>query len=568
MSPGYNSIVPMRDHLLSSPKTLLPLNYQFCLYVGPPADGGSDVGWIETGIAVTVSWTCATDAIATSFDLVYAHETTSFAAHSSVVSIVLKSSLPSLPGGGVLVITGLKGSLTPDTDSLEVQGSAVRDEQHRLSCLGSHHCTVKFQDYLASGRMLISASLSIAIHCSDLDSAGEHVTSLHLNGQSILANADVGPWKKCANDCGAVRQVLANLPVSAQTGPSGSTIDVDMSLSDQVQVYTCNNFTLNAEVMLNLVTSQLSTHSLSGTWDQLNGQLNLADTPYMDGSWMHLMFVLRNPAARSQPRIPIVSMCALSSAAPSIPTTAAQIIHGSSGLLSANTKPALISFHVSPSCITEQAVNTLSVVLRSNLPKLLPSGLVITISGLTSSPTPASTAFNLLTESGRKMDTSECVGGLECSKKVSLACADCGPLHAAALRVNLFCTDFDSADGSKFIQYIRLCPAPETGEAVCSGDQFWYIPPELYSRGPWQGCGGCSRSFRSVLRDYDLMSLIDAWGLDLIVEIGASPGVSSLYCYESYPQPRSMRATVEITRTYAMQVRVHSIVPCGWFGRA
>ena len=137
MSPGYNSIVPMRDHLLSSPKTLLPLNYQFCLYVGPPADGGSDVGWIETGIAVTVSWTCATDAIATSFDLVYAHETTSFAAHSSVVSIVLKSSLPSLPGGGVLVITGLKGSLTPDTDSMEVQGSAVREEQHRLSCLGS-----------------------------------------------------------------------------------------------------------------------------------------------------------------------------------------------------------------------------------------------------------------------------------------------------------------------------------------------------------------------------------------------------------------------------------------------
>ena len=155
MSPGYNSIVPMRDHLLSSPKTLLPLKYQFCLYVGPPAPGENDVGWIETGIAVTISWTCETEALATSFDLVYAHETTSLAAHTNVVSILLKSSLPSLPGGGVLVITGLQGSLTADNDSMEVQGSAVRAEQHLLPCLGAHRCSVRFNDYLANGRMLI-----------------------------------------------------------------------------------------------------------------------------------------------------------------------------------------------------------------------------------------------------------------------------------------------------------------------------------------------------------------------------------------------------------------------------
>jgi len=568
MSPGYNSVVPMRDHLLSSPKTLLPLKYQFCVYVGPPAPGENDVGWIETGIAVTISWTCETEALATSFDLVYAHETTSFASHTTVVSILLKSSLPSLPRGGVLVITGLQGSLTADNDSMEVQGSAVRAEQHLLPCLGAHRCSVRFKDYLANGRMLISASVSVRIHCSDLDSTNERITSLNLNGQSILASAATGPWNKCANDCSAMRQVVQGLPVSAQTGPSGAAIDVEMTLSDQVQVYMCNNFTLSAEVMLDLVTSQLSTHSLSGTWDQLAGQLNLADTPYMEGPWMHLSFVLRNPAASSPPRIPIVSMCALSGVAPSIPGTEAQIIHGSSGLLTAKTQPALISFHVSESSITEQAVNTLSFVLRSNLPKLLPENLVVMISGLTSSLTPASSSFPLLTESSRRKSTSECVGGLACSKKVSLACADCGPLHTASLSVQIFCTDFDAVDGSKFIQYIRLCQVPKTGEDKCAGDQFIDIPAEMYSRGPWQGCGGCSRSFQTVLLNYDLGSLVNAWGDNFIVEIGASPGVSSLYCYDSYPEHRSIRATLDITRIYAMQVRECTISQHGLFRHA
>jgi hypothetical protein len=261
-------------------------------------------------------------------------------------------------------------------------------------------------------------------------------------------------------------------------------------------------------------------------------------------------------------------MCALSSAAPSIPGTAAQIIHGSSGLLSAKTQPALISFHVSTSSNTEQAVNTLSFVLRSNLPKLLPENLVVMISGLTSSLTPASSSFPLLTESSRRKSTSECVGGLACSKKVSLACADCGPLHTASLSVQIFCTDFDAVDGSKFIQYIRLCQVPKTGEDKCAGDQFIDIPAEMYSRGPWQGCGGCSQSFRSVLLDYDLVSLVNNWGEDFIVEIGASPGVSSLYCYDSYPEHRSIRATLDITRTYAMQVREFRISRYDWFKHA
>ena len=155
MSPGFNTAVPMREDVLVSPKTLMPFTYQFCLKPGP------DIGWIETGITVTVKWSCNSDAVSTSFDLVYAHETTSWASLSNVVSIIVKSTLPTLPEGGVMVVRGLKGSLTPDNDAMEVHGNVVHEEDYYLSCLGRHHCSVVFRDYLQNGRMLILAALTL-----------------------------------------------------------------------------------------------------------------------------------------------------------------------------------------------------------------------------------------------------------------------------------------------------------------------------------------------------------------------------------------------------------------------
>ena len=551
MSPGFNTAIPMRDYLLASSKTILPSTYQFCLK--------TDVGWIETGIAITVKWACETSAFTTSFDLVYAHETSSAASLSSVISIVLKSALPVLPEGGVLVMRGLKGSLTPDTDSMEVQGGSISENQHQRKCLGKKHCAVNFVDYLASGRMLISATLSIAIKCTDLDSSGEEISSLLLNGRSILQNAEKGPWHKCASACNVWKKVVVDFPVSLETGVSGKGLLIDLSVSDEVQEYKCDDYLLNAEVTLTVVESHLGTHSLSGTWDQLNGELNLPDTPYMDSSWMHLTFVLRNPADQSQPRIPTVAVCALSKSAPAILDIGAQILHSSVGVLSARTQGAFTSFYVEQSTLTERVANTISIVLQTNLASLLPDVLSITISGLTNTLSPELTDLSLLsTDSGRFFDTSECVGGLSCHQKISLACMSCGKLHVATLDVVIFCTDFDAADGSKYIDYIRVCRGGSSTatESHCAPNSYMEIPPDAYSRGPWQGCGGCSLSTRTVLQNYNMANFIAAFGVEMIIEIGASAGVSGLFCYESHPEVRSIRAALNVHRIYAVQTAI------------
>jgi hypothetical protein len=117
MSPGFNSVVPMREELLVSPKVLVPLMYQFCLYLGPAAGSNTPVGWITTGISIAVEWSCR-DGVPYSFDRLYAHETSSAASFSNAISIIAKLPMPTLPPGGVLVVRGLEGSSTPDTGFL------------------------------------------------------------------------------------------------------------------------------------------------------------------------------------------------------------------------------------------------------------------------------------------------------------------------------------------------------------------------------------------------------------------------------------------------------------------
>ena len=567
MSPGFNTAVPMREDVLVSPKTLMPFTYQFCLKPGP------DIGWIETGITVTVKWSCNSDAVSTSFDLVYAHETTSWASLSNVVSIIVKSTLPRLPEGGVMVVRGLKGSLTPDNDAMEVHGNVVHEEDYYLSCLGRHHCSVVFRDYLQNGRMLILAALSIDVKCTDLDSAGETVTAIEVNGRSILGSATAGPWDKCANNCSRSRNVLVNYPLTAESGFKGDTIHISMSLSDNAQMYACGDENLlNAKVRLHVVTSELSIHSLVGTWDQLNGDLNLLDIPYVTGKWMHLSFLLRNPEHNSEARFPTVEMCALTSTAPRIPGTKAQILHSggaNQGLLSSETLAAFTSFTVNQSSLTEQVLNRLSFNLETNFPRSLPKNLAITISGLKNALDPPSNDFSLLTDDSDIVDSLECAGGLYCSQAIALGCpfSECGRLHTITLDVDIFCTDFDAADSSKFIEYIRVCKKPEArqcNEEYCQSIEDMHcdqgsslkIPPEAYSRGPWQDCSGCSSSTRKVLEAYDMTRFLAAFGLDLIVEIGASKSVSKLYCYDSYPKVQSVRAILKFKRTYAMQSSV------------
>ena len=65
--------------------------------------------------------------------------------------------------------------------------------------------------------------------------------------------------------------LITNLPVSLETGASGESVELHIAVSEHVQVYGCNGFVLNAEVTLDFLASHLSTHSLSGIWDEKNG---------------------------------------------------------------------------------------------------------------------------------------------------------------------------------------------------------------------------------------------------------------------------------------------------------
>lgn len=73
------------------------------------------------------------------------------------------------------------------------------------------------------------------------------------------------------SDCNERKSLITNLPISLETGASGESVELHISVSEHVQVYGCNGFVLTAEVTLDFVTSHLSTHSLSGIWDQKNG---------------------------------------------------------------------------------------------------------------------------------------------------------------------------------------------------------------------------------------------------------------------------------------------------------
>jgi hypothetical protein len=255
-------------------------------------------------------------------------------------------------------------------------------------------------------------------------------------------------------------------------------------------------------------------------------------------------------------------MCALQDTAPSTAATVAQIIHpkgATLGLLSSSTPPTFTSFQVQQSNSIERLTNRLSFTLRANLAHLLPETLSISISGLTSTLTQRTSEFSIL-KSDKIVDTVECVGGLKCHQKVSFACREskCGKLHRATLDVKIYCTDFDAPDLSKFIEYIRVCQTPSTGNSQCPEDSSYYheIDRNFYSRGPWQGCTGCSSSTRQVLKDYDITDLVLLYGNELTVEIGASRGVSKLHCYDSYPYIRSIRAALTFERVHSVQTAV------------
>lgn len=545
----------MSDYLLAAPSILAPLTYQMCIYL-------KDRGWAETGIGVSIEWSCETNAVGSRFEHVFAHETSAGASLTSVISIVFKTGLHSLPDGGVAVIRGLTGSLTPDTDSMDVQGNSVSEEQRTLRCSGQQQCSVRFEDYLENGSMLVSASLSIAIRCTDLDSYGEHVAMLKINGRDVLSKAKAtGFWEKCAGNCNSTRNVLVEHDVTAETTPSGVPLHVAMAVSEEVEVYTCDGYMLDALVTLNLVTSRLSTHSMSGTWDQLAGQLNVAHLPYMPGPWIHLSLMLRNPASRSTPRIPTVQLCATTSTSPAVPETRARILGTAGGLLSSSTPVSFAAFHVSQTTDLQRATNRLSILLRSNLPKLMPNVVVITISGLAPTETASTTDFSILAGSGLREESFECVGGLTCNVLLDMSCqsstCEKSKLHKATLDIDIFCTDFDADDQSKFIQYIRVCRASAgVVSTACAPGTYFEIAPEEYSRGPWQRCGGCSRSTRRVLAAYDMSNFLSAFGYHMIIDIGTSAGVSPLYCYDSYPDVRSVRAVLEVKRIYAVQTAI------------
>jgi len=51
-------------------------------------------------------------------------------------------------------------------------------------------------------------------------------------------------------------------------------------------------------------------------------------------------------------------------------------------------------------------------------------------------------------------------------------------------------------------------------------------------------------------------NFIAAFGVEMIIEISASAGVSGLFCYESHPEVRSIRAALNVHRIYAVQTAI------------
>ena len=86
-------------------------------------------------------------------------------------------------------------------------------------CLGNGTCSVVFEDFVASGTMVLKATLTIRATCTDLDSAscGEGLDAVRLTAASgaqvdLFPLVERGPWEACVAQCDSQRTVLQGAP--------------------------------------------------------------------------------------------------------------------------------------------------------------------------------------------------------------------------------------------------------------------------------------------------------------------------------------------------------------------
>jgi hypothetical protein len=193
-----------------------------------------------------------------------------------------------LPAGNILRVAGLLGTETVDAGEFVVAGNTVTERSISRSCLGNGTCSVSFENFVETGTMLLKATLTINVTCTDMDSmsCGEGLDSVRLTAASgqqlnIFSSIDRGPWDACVARCDTQRTVLQSYDVLPLVGKAGDRLLLEMAANDQSQFFTCDSVTLhatasitvcplplfcssNASVLCEMLTTRRSRLSLSG----------------------------------------------------------------------------------------------------------------------------------------------------------------------------------------------------------------------------------------------------------------------------------------------------------------
>ncbi|KAJ1475280.1 hypothetical protein T484DRAFT_1829005, partial [Baffinella frigidus] len=551
-------------------------------------------GWTSTGLAVRVQFECLAPSGTWSFSELFVQESEGLAGADNAVDVdapvltedasVFKTASV-LPAGNVLRVEGLRGTLTQDSGMFRVSGNSVADQVLSRKCMGNGTCSVAFQNFVASGTMVLRATLTLKATCTDLDSAscGEGLDSVRITASSgaqvdlfpviqrgpweaCVAQCDTqrtrGSWEACVAQCGMQRTVLQGYDVMPLIGKKGSRLVLDIAANKENQYFTCEDATLHVTASLEILVSTLSVASIAGTWSQQSGQLTIPFIPFDRGNvWFHITILLVNAAAPSvsrrpsvsvcaiipggasvtkqEPfsavaRRPAVSVCAIPGAASVTKQVAAVLPLGRTGILASATPSSFVTAILTPSTSYTLETNRFTLLLKAQVPSLLPRDLQVTISGLLGSATPDNFFHPLDTVEVRSY---ECYGSGLCAVTVDATPSEEGALfHRATLDVDIYCTDF-FAYPSRFVSSIKAC-AEASGVTKCPALDNIAIPDTAYSRGPWQGCSDpCMSAQRKVMQSYDLADVLDRYTFQrptkrFTLAIAASPSVTQS-CFSS-----------------------------------
>ena len=158
-----------------------------------------------------------------------------------------------------------------------------KNETRTFLCSGLISCASVVNSSISQEYELLTASLSIAVACTDFDYLTEYISSLEVAGENVfdnkLAVVSRGPWPHCFGSCEKTSPLLRDFDVFNVS--LRGNFDISLAASSQVNVYPCDGNFLNAVITLSMtyITPLESNAVFMGNFTILNNGKRIVPLP-------------------------------------------------------------------------------------------------------------------------------------------------------------------------------------------------------------------------------------------------------------------------------------------------